>query len=446
MKTFRTLVTILILGIVLSACGGGNTDSVDDTPSDSQRFTFGGSVGDGPITGATITLKNAADLLLATTVSDQQANYSFDISIQPSDFPLTIEATGGIDLVTGDTPDLTLFSIVPNLSANRANLNPHSTLIVEIAKVMPSGLTDVNLAAAKSTVLTKMNFGLDTSQASDPINVLIEENSVANIIKTSETLAEMIRRTRDALVLLGTDFSTDRVMHILAADLTDGSLDGNGASDSDPRLAAIANLVTGQVAIEAMSNELQVNGADATNAMDNAIQVILPITTQTTANVLINREIIIQAQRAVAAAQVVDSNPDLIALSTALANLPSNTTASTVTTLLPNGAGISLDQSISMAVTSTDNELTAINSAANSVNSPPGISGTPLLTGAENSAYSFTPSASDPDGDNLTFSVSGIPLWASFNTSTGTLSGTPGFDDAGSYSNIIISVSDGAVT
>ncbi|RRS32694.1 MAG: hypothetical protein OI74_10725, partial [Gammaproteobacteria bacterium (ex Lamellibrachia satsuma)] len=60
-----------------------------------------------------------------------------------------------------------------------------------------------------------------------------------------------------------------------------------------------------------------------------------------------------------------------------------------------------------------------------------------------NSAYSFTPSASDPDGDNLTFSVSGMPLWASFNTGTGTLSGTPGFDDAGSYSNIIISVSDG---
>lgn len=75
--------------------------------------------------------------------------------------------------------------------------------------------------------------------------------------------------------------------------------------------------------------------------------------------------------------------------------------------------------------------------------SPPTISGTPPGTVTVGSAYSFTPKASDPDGDALSFSVQNKPAWASFSIATGTLSGTPSGTDAGTYSNIIISVSDG---
>ncbi len=58
-------------------------------------------------------------------------------------------------------------------------------------------------------------------------------------------------------------------------------------------------------------------------------------------------------------------------------------------------------------------------------------------------AYSFTPSASDANGDKLSFSIAGKPSWAVFNASTGALSGTPAYANAGVYSNIVISVSDG---
>jgi hypothetical protein len=58
-------------------------------------------------------------------------------------------------------------------------------------------------------------------------------------------------------------------------------------------------------------------------------------------------------------------------------------------------------------------------------------------------AYNFTPSASDANGDKLTFSIAGKPAWAAFNAATGTLSGTPAYADAGVYSNIVIAVSDG---
>ena len=73
----------------------------------------------------------------------------------------------------------------------------------------------------------------------------------------------------------------------------------------------------------------------------------------------------------------------------------------------------------------------------------PTISGTPPTTDVAGSSYSFTPTASGPSGYTLTYAISGKPAWASFDTSTGTLSGTPSATNVGTFSNIVISVSDG---
>ena len=79
------------------------------------------------------------------------------------------------------------------------------------------------------------------------------------------------------------------------------------------------------------------------------------------------------------------------------------------------------------------------------VNDAPTIGGTPATTIEEDTAYSFTPTASDDDGDTLTFSIVNKPSWASFNTTTGALSGTPVNADVGTTTGIIISVTDGIV-
>ena len=79
-------------------------------------------------------------------------------------------------------------------------------------------------------------------------------------------------------------------------------------------------------------------------------------------------------------------------------------------------------------------------------NDAPIISGSPMTRVEENSLYSFQPLASDPDGDSLVFSISGRPSWATFNNITGQLSGTPDTSDAATYSNILISVSDGTAS
>jgi hypothetical protein len=80
------------------------------------------------------------------------------------------------------------------------------------------------------------------------------------------------------------------------------------------------------------------------------------------------------------------------------------------------------------------------------VNTAPVISGTPVRTVMATASYSFQPTATDADGDALTFSISGKPAWATFTTSTGRLAGVPGTADVGSYSNIVIRVTDGTAT
>ena len=79
-------------------------------------------------------------------------------------------------------------------------------------------------------------------------------------------------------------------------------------------------------------------------------------------------------------------------------------------------------------------------------NKPPVISGTPPSSVIAGQAYGFTPTASDPDGQPLTFSIAGKPVWATFNSTTGRLSGTPTTAHIGTYANIVITVSDGQAT
>jgi hypothetical protein len=76
-------------------------------------------------------------------------------------------------------------------------------------------------------------------------------------------------------------------------------------------------------------------------------------------------------------------------------------------------------------------------------NTPPVISGTPAKSVTAGSAYSFTPTASDANGDTLAFSIQNKPTWATFSSSNGSLSGTPVAANVGTTSNIVISVSDG---
>lgn len=76
-------------------------------------------------------------------------------------------------------------------------------------------------------------------------------------------------------------------------------------------------------------------------------------------------------------------------------------------------------------------------------NNPPSINGQPPAVATMGTNYTFTPIASDPDGDMLTFSIQNRPGWVTFNPATGGITGMPTLGDIGTHSDIRISVSDG---
>ncbi len=70
----------------------------------------------------------------------------------------------------------------------------------------------------------------------------------------------------------------------------------------------------------------------------------------------------------------------------------------------------------------------------------PQIGGTPSVQIDVGGAYVFQPTASDPDGDALTFQIENCPAWATFDAATGRLSGQPGPGDVGRYDDVTIQV------
>jgi hypothetical protein len=85
-------------------------------------------------------------------------------------------------------------------------------------------------------------------------------------------------------------------------------------------------------------------------------------------------------------------------------------------------------------------------SSSSGASSTSKISGTPPATVVANNHYSFTPTVENPTGEPVSFSIQNKPGWASFDLTSGGLSGNPTAANAGRYDNIIISVTFHSVT
>lgn len=153
-----------------------------------------------------------------------------------------------------------------------------------------------------------------------------------------------------------------------------------------------------------------------------------------------------------------DANGD--ALTFSITNMPQWASFSTQTGEL-SGTPSAADEGVAQAITVTVSDgkdtssigpfnITVLAPPTSSnpppKNNPPVISGTPATTDTAGQAYSFTPTASDPDGNSLSFTIANMPSWATFNSTTGKLSGTPTTANVKTFSNIVISVSDGTAS
>jgi len=86
------------------------------------------------------------------------------------------------------------------------------------------------------------------------------------------------------------------------------------------------------------------------------------------------------------------------------------------------------------------------------VNGQTAVNRAPVLTSIgnksvnEGSLLQFTLSATDADGDTLTYSAVNLPSGATFNPTTRTFSWTPNYVQSGTYNTVTFRVTDGAVT
>jgi Putative Ig domain len=76
----------------------------------------------------------------------------------------------------------------------------------------------------------------------------------------------------------------------------------------------------------------------------------------------------------------------------------------------------------------------------------PQITGAAVTGASVGQTYRFQPSATDADGDVLTFTLLGAPNWLKLNSATGLITGTPTSADVGVDAGIVLQVSDGKAT
>jgi len=454
----------------VSAAGGSSSDAaavpVEEASSVVKTVRVKGSIGDGPVTGAKVTIYNNNGQQIGTVVSDNTAYFNSTVKARGNDYPLLLKVNGGYDLVTGMTPDFQMYSVMLHPSIKEVNINPFATLIVKIAQFMPGGLNADNVDSAMTYVTGKLGFGLDPNVIADPIATPITDSNVANIIKASEALGETVRRTRDALAAAGKSVSGDDVIGAIAADMADGILDGKGAKGTKAKIAAVASVVSAQVLVEALGNRLKVGGVVATGVMDQAIASVRPgaRSSQLTGSVRITAGMREQTRIALIAAQVVDTSSQIRELETIVSGITTYALPADITADLPATASASLDDAVTSvasagtAITASINQVVRSDGASGSsgsgatsgttapANTAPVISGTPAGSVVVNVSYVFQPVATDSDGDKLTFSISNKPVWASFSATSGQLSGTPDARNTGTYQDIRISVTDGTDT
>jgi hypothetical protein len=266
--------TAIVAGIValLAACNGSNETSSQALRNDNP-LTISGSIGDGPVVDAAVTVTDAGGAPVVAGVSNNSAGYQITVPAGTT-FPITVVANGGTDLVTGLSPDFDFKAVLTDPTIDHVNVSPFSTFALAVAKC-GGKVNGKSIANAWSILSGQLSMGMDPARVPNPTNGLIDATNVADIVLANEALGETLRRTEAALA--GTSAATDAATLVdrLGCDLVDGVVDGVGGS-ADPRSAATFAAASAGVMVELIAGQLRVNGADAMGAMDQAIQTILP--------------------------------------------------------------------------------------------------------------------------------------------------------------------------
>lgn len=366
-RFIRTGFAFTILSLLLNGCLTGEDQPELEPVSGlevAEDNELTGSVGDGPIIGASLRVLRKDGVELSKVNSGSTASFNVTVRTKGKYYPLSIEATDGTDLVTNTVPDFKLHSAVLEPGKKSiANVNPFSTFAVKLAGHLPGGANKTNLVTALEIVSSEFNYGLTSLAASRFINTKIDRNNIAEIVRASEALGETVRRTRDALDASGFATSGDGVVRAVAADLTDTVVDGHGGSGSDARVAAVWNIVAAQISLETMANELHVYGGDAAQLMSEAISAVSNGSPNPAlADLTVTAAMIERARIGLVAAHVITSDPGIADLLDSTDDIQGGASSSVVRGFaLPGDYRSRLDNAVLLVAGGSDTTLESVN-------------------------------------------------------------------------------------
>ena len=255
----------------LIGCSSEGDAALAEALRNVQGVMITGSVGDGPVVGATIVVVSADGAVVSQTTGGSTASF---VVLVPANtrYPIRLRAVGGTDLVSLRTPDFTLETVITSPKQVVANLSPFSTLVARSFDCDSQAVGQAAVRQSWDQVMTEFGMGYDTERFGHPSWSKMGPRNQAPFVLASEALGESIRRTRAALSAGSVIGDDDSVVSALACDLVaDGRLDGMGEGASRRSTATFRAAAAG-VLLETVAKQLRVDGQDAMSRLDQAIQ------------------------------------------------------------------------------------------------------------------------------------------------------------------------------
>ncbi|MCU8008094.1 DUF4347 domain-containing protein, partial [Shewanella sp. SM87] len=323
------------------------------------------------------------------------------------------------------------------------------TIVVAGAWTLSAGLStdsDNNFVVvasdAASNVSAPQNVPTITQDATAPVAPSAPDLDAASDSGVSST-DNITKNT--TLVLTGT---AEAGASIVLSSHLDGVLGTVNADGSGDWSVTATNVSAGTHSITAVATDIAGNSSIESSALSVTLDTIAP-----TSSAIDNQNI----QPGESSSTLAFTITDDVTAATDILVTPASSDTSVVPLADVVLAGSDADRGVTVTALGSGTStitLTLVDIAGNSstrtfdvvVNSVPTILGTPATNVAQGTLYNFMPIAADADGNSLVFDITNRPSWASFNTATGALSGTPSNADVGTTTAIVISASDGVLS
>lgn len=233
----RILGAVLVTLQLAAACGGGGDTVVAGVGSGGTGF-LAGAVTKGPVGGTTVIAYGIAAGQAGAQVGSAttDANGKFSMSIGSYTGPVMLQASGGnytdeasgttMSMAQGDVMSVAIPTVAAGATTSGIQVTPVTAMAQAIAKQMPGGMTDANIAAANTAMGSY--FSVTDIVHVQPMNPLVS-GSGAGASQDSQNYGMTLAAMSKYAQTQGMSTSSAMVTALMN-DAADGVMDGKAGS------------------------------------------------------------------------------------------------------------------------------------------------------------------------------------------------------------------------